>query len=168
MNPAEREFLERIGEHERLIHKVCRLYADDADDRQDLFQEILCQSWRSYAGFRADARFSTWLYRVALNTAITYLRKKRRPGEASVGADWVWHETSSDPYAEEVDIMYTAINRLSKVDKAITLLYLEDCSYEDMSEIMGMSVSNVGVRLNRIRKRLKDDCEQIKNERNGS
>ena len=168
MNSGEREFLGRIAEHERLIHKVCRLYADESADREDLFQEILCQAWRSYARFREESRFSTWLYWVALNTAITHLRKKRRPGDVSVGEEWVRHEASVDPYAEEVALMYAAINRLSKIDKAIILLYLEDCSYDDMSEIMGMSVSNIGVRLNRIRKRLKEDCEHHKSARDGS
>lgn len=168
MSSSEQAFLDRIAEHERLIHKVCRLYADDPADRADLFQEILCQAWRSHAGFREEARFSTWLYRVALNTAITYLRKKRRPGEAATDAEWVRHESPQDPYAEEVSLMYAAINRLSRIDKAIILLYLEDCSYDDMSDIMGMSVSNIGVRLNRIRKRLKEDCEHQKSERDGS
>jgi RNA polymerase sigma factor (sigma-70 family) len=168
MNSGEREFLDRIAEHERLIHKVCRLYADESADREDLFQEILCQAWRSYARFREESRFSTWLYRVALNTAITHLRKKRRPGDVPVSEEWVRHESLVDPYAEEVALMYAAINRLSKIDKAIILLYLEDCSYDDMSEIMGMSVSNIGVRLNRIRKRLKEDCEHQKSARDGS
>jgi len=168
MNASEQAFLERIAEHERLIHKVCRLYADDPADREDLFQEILCQAWRSYAGFRAESRFSTWLYRVALNTAITHLRKKRRFGADEAGPDWVRNETQADHYEEEVQLMYAAINRLSRIDKAIILLYLEDCSYEDMSEIMGMSVSNIGVRLNRIRKRLKEDCEHQKSTRDGS
>jgi RNA polymerase sigma-70 factor (ECF subfamily) len=168
MISGEKDFLDRIADHERLIHKVCRLYADESADREDLFQEILCQAWRSYAGFREESRFSTWLYRVALNTAITHLRKKRRPGDVSAGEEWVRHEAPTDPYAEEVDIMYAAINRLSKIDKAIILLYLEDCSYDDMSDIMGMSVSNIGVRLNRIRKRLKEDCEHQKQGRDGS
>jgi len=168
MISGEKDFLDRIADHERLIHKVCRLYADESADREDLFQEILCQAWRSYAGFREESRFSTWLYRVALNTAITHLRKKRRPGDVSAGEEWVRHEAPTDPYAEEVDIMYAAINRLSKIDKAIILLYLEDCSYDDRSDIMGMSVSNIGVRLNRIRKRLKEDCEHQKQGRDGS
>ena len=168
MSASEQAFLARIAEHERLIHKVARLYADEPADREDLFQEILCQAWRSFAGFRADARFSTWLYRVALNTAITHLRKKRRAGEIAVQVDWIKHDSPADPYAEEVELMYTAINRLSKIDKAIILLFLEDCSYEEMAEIMGMSVSNIGVRLNRIRKRLKEDCELQKQGRDGS
>ena len=168
MSSSEQAFLDRIAEHERLIHKICRLYADESADREDLFQEILCQAWRSYAGFRAESRFSTWLYRVALNTAITHLRKKRRPGDVSASEEWVRNEAPPDPYAEEVELMYAAINRLSKIDKAIILLYLEDCSYDDMSEIMGMSVSNIGVRLNRIRKRLKEDCEHQKSARDGS
>ena len=168
MSSGVQDFLGRIAEHERLIHKVARLYADDPANREDLFQEILCQAWRSYAGFREDARFSTWLYRVALNTAITHLRKKRRAGEITDHLDWVRHESPIDPYAEEVELMYSAINRLSRIDKAIILLFLEDCSYEEMAEIMGMTVSNIGVRLNRIRKRLKEDCESQKHGRDGS
>jgi RNA polymerase sigma-70 factor (ECF subfamily) len=82
--------------------------------------------------------------------------------------DWIKHDSPADPYAEEVELMYKAINRLSKIDKAIILLFLEDCSYEEMADIMGMSVSNIGVRLNRIRKRLKEDCEHQKQQRDGS
>ena len=168
MNPREQAFLAKIGEHERLIHKVCHLYAHDPIDRKDLFQEILCQAWRSHGQFREASRFSTWLYRVALNTAITHYRKKSRHKEMPVEPEWFRHESPPDPYSGDIERMYAAIKRLSRVDKAIIFLYLEDCSYDDMSEIMGMTVTNIGVRLNRIRKRLKDDCEQQKSTEHGS
>ena len=154
----ESEFLALIAANERLIRRVCVLYMDASDEREDLFQEVVCQAWRSYAGFRADAKFTTWLYRVALNTAISYHRKKVRRRKVESHGRLLHEPPTEDPYAEEVALMYAAIGRLSKIDKALVLLYLDDRSYEEMADVMGMTVGNVGVRLNRIRKRLRDDC----------
>jgi len=159
MSP-DKEFLAQLQAHERIIHKVCRIYQDDLHDRQDLFQEIVCQAWRSYPSFRAESRFPTWLYRVALNTAITYFRRQRRRRQADPADISMRLHPPEDPYAEQAERMYAAINRLSPVDKAIVLLYLDDCSYEEIASVMGMTRVNVGVRLNRIRKRLREDCEE--------
>jgi RNA polymerase sigma factor (sigma-70 family) len=158
--PSDKEFLEQLKAHDRIIHKVCRLYQDDPNDRQDLFQEIVCQAWRSYASFRSESRFPTWLYRVALNTAISFYRRQRSRREADPGDIAMRLHPPDDPYASQVEVMYAAINRLSRIDKAIVLLYLEDCSYDEMASVMGMSKVNIGVRLNRIRKRLREDCER--------
>lgn len=156
----DKEFLEQLKAHERIIHKVCRVYQDDAADREDLFQEIVCQAWRSYASFRSESKFPTWLYRVSLNTAITYFRRQRRRRSADPADIAMRLHPHDDPYAEQVGRLYAAINRLSGIDKAIVLLYLEDCSYEEMADVMGLSRVNIGVRLNRIRKRLREDCER--------
>ena len=152
------EFLALIRENERLIWRVCNLYVDDADEREDLFQEVVGQAWRSFDNFRGDSKFTTWLYRVALNTAISQHRKRIRRRRVEALGEILHQAPAADPYEEEVGLMYAAIGRLSKVDKALVLLYLDDKSYEEMAEIMGFTVTNVGVRLNRIRKRLKDDC----------
>lgn len=160
--PAEKEFIALLNEHQRIIHKVCNLYMDAHADREDLFQEITLQAWKAYAGFRGDAKFSTWLYRVALNTAITFFRKeKRKPDIYSTEAvpDLGSHETY-DPIEEQVKAMYAAIDDLSKIDKAIVMLYLEDYNYNDIGEMMGITANNVAVKMNRIKTRLKESTQK--------
>lgn len=160
--PAEKEFIALLNEHQRIIHKVCNLYMDAHADREDLFQEITLQAWKAYAGFRGDAKFSTWLYRVALNTAITFFRKeKRKPDIYSTEAvpDLGSHETY-DPIEEQVKAMYAAIGDLSKIDKAIVMLYLEDYNYNDIGEMMGITANNVAVKMNRIKTRLKESTQK--------
>lgn len=160
--PAEKEFIALLNEHQRIIHKVCNLYMDTHADREDLFQEITLQAWKAYAGFRGDAKFSTWLYRVALNTAITFFRKeKRKPDIYSTEAvpDLGSHETY-DPIEEQVKAMYAAIGDLSKIDKAIVMLYLEDYNYNNIGEMMGITANNVAVKMNRIKTRLKESTQK--------
>ncbi|MBL0884491.1 MAG: RNA polymerase sigma factor, partial [Chitinophagaceae bacterium] len=130
----EKEFVLLLNEHQRIIHKVCNLYMDAHADREDLFQEITLQAWKAYGNFRGDAKFSTWLYRVALNTAITFFRKeKRQPNIFSTETvpDFNINDTD-DPIEEQVKAMYAAIGELSKIDKAIVMLYLDDYSYNDI------------------------------------
>jgi RNA polymerase sigma-70 factor (ECF subfamily) len=158
MMDAAPEFMDLLVANERLIRKVCHLYMDDPSERDDLFQEIVCQAWRSYPNYRRDAKFTTWLYRVSLNTAISHFRRKSRRRQVEAEGFRREQTLAEDPYARDVEVMYRAIGRLSKVDKALVLLYLEDRSYDEMAEIMGMTATNVGVRLNRIRKKLKEDC----------
>ncbi|HEY8970575.1 MAG TPA: RNA polymerase sigma factor [Puia sp.] len=147
-----------VQEHRFLLYKVCRLYCFTEADRQDLFQEIVIQLWKSYPGFRGDSKFSTWLYRIALNTAISDLRKQgRRPATTSTSEippslpDMTW------PGEEEQQLqqLYAAIARLSDVEKALVMLYLEDKSYEEMEEIMGINQNNLRVKMNRIREKLR-------------
>lgn len=160
--PAEKEFIALLNEHQRIIHKVCNLYMDAHVDREDLFQEITLQAWKAYAGFRGDAKFSTWLYRVALNTAITFFRKeKRKPDIYSTESvpDFGASE-SYDPIEEQVKAMYTAIGDLSKIDKAIVMLYLEDYNYNDIGDMMGITANNVAVKMNRIKTKLKESTQK--------
>jgi len=147
-----------VQEHRLLLYKVCRVYCFTEADRQDLFQEIVIQLWKSYPAFRGDSKFSTWLYRIALNTAISDLRKhKRRPSITSTDdippalPEMTW------PGEEEQQLqqLYAAINRLSDVEKALVMLYLEDKSYEEMEEIMGINQNNLRVKMNRIREKLR-------------
>jgi len=147
-----------VQEHRLLLYKVCRVYCFTEVDRQDLFQEIVIQLWKSYPAFRGDSKFSTWLYRIALNTAISDLRKhKRRPSITSTDdippalPEMTW------PGEEEQQLqqLYAAINRLSDVEKALVMLYLEDKSYEEMEEIMGINQNNLRVKMNRIREKLR-------------
>lgn len=160
--PSEKEFIQLLNEHQRIIHKVCNLYMDAHADREDLFQEITLQAWKAYAGFRGDAKFSTWLYRVALNTAITFFRKEKKKPEiySTEKMPDYGHQDTHDPIEEQVKAMYAAIGDLSKIDKAIVMLYLEDYSYNDIGDMMGITANNVAVKMNRIKIKLKESTQK--------
>ena len=153
---AERQFEKHIKENELLIYKVCRMYAFTAADREDLFQEIVIQLWNAYPKFRSESKFSTWLYRVALNTAITGLRKKENLIESWEPAQ-LPEQTSEQNVGREEDLrqLHKAIAQLSRVEKAIVMLYMEDRTYEEMEEILGMSNGNLRVKMNRIKEKLR-------------
>jgi len=155
---TQEEFVKLVQEHRSLLYKVCRVYCFTEADRQDLFQEMVIQLWRSYPTFRGESKFSTWLYRIALNTAISDLRKQnRRPSTTSTDdippslPDLTWPGEEE----EQLQQLYTAINKLSDVEKALVMLYLEDRSYEEMEEIMGINQNNLRVKMNRIREKLR-------------
>ena len=134
------------------------MYGATEPDRQDLFQEMVIQLWRSYPTFRGDARFSTWLYRIALNTAISDLRKQRRR-PASIDPDLLPNQLHDIQYSsekeEQLQQLYSAIDRLTELEKALTMLYLEDKSYQEMEEILGISQNNLRVKMNRIKDKLR-------------
>ena len=141
-----------------MLYKVCRMYCFTEHDRQDLFQEIIIQLWRSYPSFRGEAKFSTWLYRIALNTAISGLRKQRRqimltdPESLPVELQDIQYSAEKE---EQLQQLYAAISRLTEVEKALTMLYLEDKSYQEMEEILGISQNNLRVKMNRIKEKLR-------------
>jgi len=153
----EKEFERHIKENELQLHKVCRIYTGTEADRQDLFQEIVIQLWRSYPNFKGNAKFSTWLYRIAINTAITGLRKKKEiiqyvePTQLPLQAT---HD--ADEMEERSAELYRAINNLNDIDKAIVLLYLEEKTYEEMEEILGITQGNLRVKMNRIKDKLRE------------
>ena len=150
----QRRFLDLVTAHQRILHKVCNLYAEGPGDRQDLRQEILLQLWRSFPSFRGDAAVTTWMYRVALNTALLR-RRKRRPEAPLPDPDEVAAAPRDDPEREhEVRALYACIRELPAVDRAIILLYLEEQSYDEIAGTMGLSRSNVSVRIVRAKKRL--------------
>jgi RNA polymerase sigma factor (sigma-70 family) len=159
-----KEFERLVTEHELLIHKVCRMYAYTAADRQDLFQEIVIQLWKSYKNFKGDSKFSTWLYRVAINTSITGLRKQNNLvtsyEPATLPHDMP--DTSEHAAAEEqLRQMYTAIERLNEIEKAIVMLYMEDKSYEEMEYILGMSQGSLRVKMSRIKDKLRSLTKSV-------
>lgn len=151
------EFIACIREHERIIFKVCKMYCRSSDDEQDLFQDILLQLWKSFPTFKRDSKVSTWMYRVALNTAITQLRnEKKRPEQQTIDKDVLQIPNEiNDLKDENFDLMMTAIERLSNVEKAIMILYMEEHSYREMAEVMGMTESNIGFKINQIKTKLK-------------
>ncbi|HCN83064.1 MAG TPA: RNA polymerase subunit sigma-70 [Sphingobacteriaceae bacterium] len=154
----EKEFIKIISEHQAIILKTCRMYCNDQLDSEDLFQEIILQLWRSYPKFNGASKVSTWMYRIGLNTAITRLRKNSRRRDTYPLSDKENEFPESD--MKRIDLEYdrelqAAIDTLNKFDKALVMLYLDEKSYKDMAEIMGISESNIGVKINHIKQKLK-------------
>ncbi len=141
---------------------MCNIYCDDQDDRDDLFQEIVAQLWKSYASFREESKFTTWMYRVALNTAITTFKKaKRRPDQNRLTYDnfQVKDENYDAETEEEIRNLHRAVTQLTGIEKSIVLLFLENKKYEEIAEITGITQNYVRVKMNRIKKKLKKFME---------
>ena len=159
-NDVNETFLALVNRHRAMLERVCHIYEDRAEERKDLFQEVVFQLWKSYPTFRGEATAKTWMYRVALNTAITAVRQQSsrpehvelqedastRPGEASLEAKRIGR----------MEMLYHAIRSLNKVDRAVVTLYLEGFEYREISETLGLSETNVGVKLSRVRAKLQD------------
>lgn len=161
--PFEALFSRWIFEHGGIVRKVARAYTHTTEDGQDLAQEILLQVWRSLPRFQSRASAPTWIYRVALNTALSWRRKeqRRRPSEEPVvDVESLRHTRSDDSLqAAEPDVverLYAAIRQLPKTDAALVLLYLEGLTYLQMAEVLGITAGNVGVKLTRAKKALRD------------
>ena len=157
---TEQEFIQLLNKHQNIIHKVCSVYMDVYADREDLFQEVTLQAWKAYPNFRGDAKFSTWLYRVALNTAITFFRKEKKQIPTINTEVFFDNSEFHNPIEEQVQAMYKAIGDLGKIDKALIMLYLEDYNYNDIGEILGISANNVAVKMNRLKIKLKEETQK--------
>lgn len=154
----EQKFLQIIKKNQGIIHKVCNIYCDFDEDRSDLFQEIVSQLWKSFPGFRNESKVSTWMYRVALNTAITSFKKeKRRPDQNRLTYDnfEIAEEKYDSQTDEDIKHLHKAVSRLTGIEKSIILLYLENKKYEEIAEITGITQNYVRVKMNRIKKKLK-------------
>jgi RNA polymerase sigma factor (sigma-70 family) len=154
----EKEFIQIITENQGIIHKVCSIYCDLEEDRRDLFQEILVQLWKSYPSFRSESKFTTWMYRVALNTAITSFKKdKRQPDKSGVSYEnlQLAEEMYDTRTEDQISILNQAVSQLTGIEKSIILLFLEDKKYEEIAEITGITQNYVRVKMNRIKKKLK-------------
>jgi RNA polymerase sigma-70 factor (ECF subfamily) len=153
----EIEFSKRIKESQGIIHKVSRMYCDNEEHRKDLFQEILIQLWKSYPTFRGDSKFSTWMYRVAINVAIQDLRKTKRKQHLFFQTNQfkeTSEEKSNDAQNKKLKQMHTAIAELNKVEKAIVMLHLDEKSNKEIAEIVGITQNYVRVKMNRIKTKL--------------
>ena len=166
--PDEQKFLELISENRNRILKVCRVYAWNAADRDDLYQEILFQIWRALPGLKRDPQANTWLYRVAINTSISFIRRRVARGGPAVPLDHeqLTHHIESrqihdDGAEEQLARLYDAIAQLNEVEKALVTLFLEDFSYEEMAEVLGFRASNVGVMLHRVKKKLSTLMKEV-------
>ena len=151
----EKEFLEVIHDHQGIVHKVCRVYRDNKEDQEDLFQEIIYQLWKSYSGFKGESKISSWIYRIALNTAIAVYRKSKISIDYYDEFPEHIHPSNDKTISENEERLFWALRQLNDSEKAVISLYLEDFSYQEIAAITGLSESNVGVRLNRIKNKLK-------------
>lgn len=160
MDPSaqEQHFDRLIRDHALMILKVCRMYTTHQADRQDLYQEIVLQLWKAFPGFRGEAKFGTWLYRVAINTAITGLQRQARRISTHpidhVDDVPITHSASHSEH-ELWPILQQAIEQLNDVEKAMMMLYLEDFSYDEMETILGITGTTLRVKMNRIKEKLK-------------
>ena len=155
------EAIQKIEEFQPLIRKISMMYAQSKAESEDMFQEICIQVWRAYPQFKGESKFSTWLYRVAINTAISWIRKEKKHRQGN-GENEKWlalHDDSpfylEEERKEQVASMHRAINKLNDIDRTLVLLYLEDVAYAEISEILGLTVNNIKVKMNRVKKRLK-------------
>lgn len=159
MNKAlEHTFVTELQDNQNIVHKICTLYTHDRDAHNDLFQEITIQLWKAYPKFRGEAKFSTWMYRVALNTAITLYRKSKR---RVVTQDYesVIFKIKADEYdpteEQQLNLMYKAVRQLGDIDKALVFLYLEDKNYTEIADTLGITEVNARVKMNRIKTKLR-------------
>jgi RNA polymerase sigma factor (sigma-70 family) len=158
MNDAE--FLQLIRDNKGILFKISNSYCRNRDDREDLMQEIIYQLWKSAGGFDTDRKFSTWMYRIALNVAISYYRQQRRSGlRITFGGDLHLMELADRPAdtetEEKIELLQQFINEQNELDKALMILYLEERPYREIAEILGITETNVATKLSRIKGRLK-------------
>ena len=163
MSSLEKEFLEKIEKHKGVIFKISKMYMDNFDDQKDLFQEITFQVWKAYPTFEGRSAFSTWLYRIALNTAIIFLKSEKR--RSFIQNDEVENfKITQNDYNEEEELklkkMYDAINQLNAIDKALIFYYLEDFSGKEIASQLGITEVNARVKLNRAKEKLKELINQ--------
>ena len=153
----EKSFITLVKEHQGLIHKVCILYETDKEARNDLFQEIVLQLWKSFPTFRGEAKITTWMYRIALNTAISGLRKMGRKIK-TVELEEYHFNISDDPqdhHEDDLQKLQWAIRQLSEIERAMIMMALDEVPYEEIAETIGITQNNVRVRMNRIREKIR-------------
>ncbi len=155
MNNTEQHFSQLVNDNRSTIYSVCYMFSNDADEVADLFQEVLVKLWNGYESFQGKSDIKTWIYRVTLNTCITIDRKKRRNKKVELSMDVDYFDAQEQSTAQ-VRMLHDRIARLQPLDRAIILLWLEQISYDEIGEIVGISAKNVSVRLTRIRVQLKN------------
>jgi RNA polymerase sigma-70 factor (ECF subfamily) len=155
----QEQFQGRLEEHRKILYKISNSYCRNREDREDLAQEIIVQLWRSYGTFDERYRFSTWMYRIALNVAISFYRRERTRTRHVLSSEEhlleAVDETESQP--EEVRLLYEFIGALDPLNKALVLLYLEGNSYEEIGVVLGISETNAATKINRLKKRMKEE-----------
>jgi RNA polymerase sigma-70 factor (ECF subfamily) len=157
VSKGEKPFIDLINNNQGLIHKVCMLYENDREARNDLFQEIVLQLWRSFPTFRGEAKITTWMYRIALNTAISGLRRRGRAikTEDITERHFNFSDVSDDHQEENFQKLQWAIKQLTEIERAMIMMALDEIPYEEIAETIGITQNNVRVRMNRIREKLR-------------
>ncbi len=155
MDNKEHAFTQMVREHKSTIYSVCYMFSKDTDEIDDLFQEILIRLWKGFDSFRAESDVRTWIYRVSLNSCLNADKKKRRAGERVPLSVDIDPFEDTDDKALQTKRLYARINQLGLVDRALILLWLEGLSYEEIGNIVGISVKNVSIQLFRIKEELK-------------
>ena len=148
----DKDFIIMVRQYEAVIYKVVSFYADQENPTSDLYQETILNLWKGYPSFRGESKVSTWIYRIALNTCITFLRRKKNRIEY---VDITFDIPEDIEFKENIQELYRLINYLGKIERALILLYLDEKSYKEIAEITGMSVTNVATKLSRIKDKLK-------------
>ena len=160
-------FLELVLENKKIIYKICHSYCWDPEDREDLAQEIVIHLWKSSARYDGQYRLSTWIYRVALNVAISFYRREKRrkqgvcPIDESI-MDLVDEQQEPDDLEYNIQRLYLFINQQNELNKALMLLYLDDHSYSDMAEILGITETNVATKISRVKQTFLQEFEAVK------
>lgn len=159
---TKKEFVQNIKENEGIIYKVTRIYSNNREDQKDLYQEIVYQLWKSYESFKGQSKISTWMYRIALNTSITHLKKeKRKDNQVPIDTALLNRMEQIDTLVEErITLLYAHIKKLSIIEKGIILLHLEGKNYDEIATITGFTPTNVGTRLARIKQKLKTQIKK--------
>ena len=156
MNEQEQMFLSLLEKHKQIIYKVCFMYASDSESIDDLFQEVTLNLWKAFPRFRGESKTTTWVYRIAINTCVSWLRLSDRQPQTIPLTVPMSDLMADEQERENLRELYTLINRLGKSERALILLWLEERSYEEIAETLDISISNVGVRINRIKAKLKN------------
>jgi RNA polymerase sigma factor (sigma-70 family) len=153
----QQQFESRVNEHRKIIYKVCNAYCPDREDREDLAQEILVQLWRSFGSFDGRCLFSTWMYRVALNTALSFIRRefRRRRYVMTVEDRWLVSVPAEEPETDQLRTLYELIAAFDPLNKALLLLYLDGNSSQEISDVLGISATNVATKINRLKENMK-------------
>ncbi|MGG9962485.1 RNA polymerase sigma factor [Ferruginibacter sp. SUN106] len=156
------DFVQLIKANEGIIYKITAVYSNNAEDQKDLYQEIVYQLWKAQDSYRGDAKISTWIYRIALNTSIAHINKEKKLGnKVPIGFELLNTAGEADKETEErLTILYAAIKKLSVVEKGIVLLFLDGNSHEEIAAITGFTKTNIGTRLGRIKEKLRSQIKQ--------
>lgn len=157
-NKLKADFIELIENNKKLIYKVSHIYCDSTIDKKDLFQDIIFNLWMSYSSFQNKSKISTWIYRVSLNTAISWFRNHKKQSKTIEYTNLIPNliDEGDSTFEELYDKLYIAISSLGKIDKAVILLLLDEHSYEEIAEIIGISQTNVSTKIARIKLKLRN------------
>ncbi len=151
---SEKEFEQLVREHKSTIYTVCYMFSNDSDEVNDLFQEVLINVWNGLPDFKGQSSLKTWIWRISLNTCLSFERKKKRNNTVPLSMDVDFYH-DNDAESQQVRMLYDRIHRLKPFDRAIVLLWLEGISYDEIAAIVGITTNNVATRLFRIREQLK-------------